>query len=124
MFFCGLEMGTLSTHSGYNLPFNYKCVVVLNSHASRLTLFGNSALQHDWHHYFYQENYGPTGALDALHGTNVVFRAWISELSRRDLEKKRDGEGNGSSRTENNNEDVYTRARREIAEKEVIAKRS
>ena len=26
MFFCGLEVGTLSTHSGYNLPFNHKYV--------------------------------------------------------------------------------------------------
>lgn len=31
LFFCSLELGTLSTHSGYNLPWNY------------------NALQHDWH---------------------------------------------------------------------------
>ena len=31
LFFCSLEMGTLSTHSGYNLPWNF------------------NALQHDWH---------------------------------------------------------------------------
>lgn len=66
MFFCSLELATLSTHSGYSLPFN------------------TNALQHDWHHYFYTENYGPTGLLDAVHGTNTVFRAWLKELARRD----------------------------------------
>lgn len=29
MFFCGLELGTLSTHSGYNFPFNHKYVTIL-----------------------------------------------------------------------------------------------
>lgn len=32
MFFCSLELGTLCTHSGYNLPGSF------------------NALQHDWHH--------------------------------------------------------------------------
>lgn len=66
MFFCSLEIGTLSTHSGYNLPFN------------------SNALQHDWHHFFYTENYGPTGLLDSFHGSNKVFSAWLGELERRE----------------------------------------
>lgn len=31
LFFCSLELGTLSTHSGYDIPFSY------------------NALTHDWH---------------------------------------------------------------------------
>ncbi|TFK19028.1 hypothetical protein FA15DRAFT_602237 [Coprinopsis marcescibilis] len=68
MFFCSLEMGTLATHSGYNLPFN------------------SNALQHDWHHFFYTENYGPTGALDSVYGTNKVFNTWLGVLKTRDVQ--------------------------------------
>lgn len=32
LFFCSLELGTLSSHSGYNVPGNF------------------AALKHDWHH--------------------------------------------------------------------------
>lgn len=64
IFFSVLELGSLSAHSGYNLPWNY------------------NALQHDWHQcaepafspvtvgrltdlplrsYIYTENFGPNG---------------------------------------------------------------
>lgn len=59
-------IGTLSTHSGYNLPYNF------------------NALQHDWHHYSFTENFGPTGLLDEWYGTNKTFKAWLNELQRRD----------------------------------------
>lgn len=82
MFFCSLELGTLATHSGYNFPLNF------------------NSLQHDWHHCSfppvssfareteegadsYTENYGPTGILDNLHGSNVAFKAWMAELTAR-----------------------------------------
>lgn len=68
MFFCGLELGTLSTHSDFHLPFNY------------------NALLHDWHHYAYTENFGPTGLLDGIYGTDSNFRKWLAELSRRDAD--------------------------------------
>jgi methylsterol monooxygenase len=87
MFFCSLELGTLSTHSGYNLPWN------------------SSALQHDWHHYIYTENYGPTGLLDSWYGSNTVFRAWLAEL------KSREGGG-----------DVLAMARKEIARREATGR--
>ncbi|KAI5479183.1 C-4 methylsterol oxidase [Pseudohyphozyma bogoriensis] len=66
MFFTALNLGTLGTHSGYNIP----------------GLF--NSLQHDWHHYSYTENYGPLGILDNINGTNVGFKAWLGELRRRD----------------------------------------
>ncbi|KAG2004240.1 sphingosine hydroxylase [Coprinopsis cinerea AmutBmut pab1-1] len=90
MFFSSLELATLSSHSGYNLPFN------------------NNALQHDWHHFFYTENYGPTGLLDSLHGTNRVFKAWMGELRRRD----------GGGRVKEG-EEVLREGRRELATGEV-----
>lgn len=37
------------------------------------------ALVHDWHHYFYTENYGPVGLLDGIFKTNKTFKAWTSE---------------------------------------------
>ncbi|KAF8316140.1 hypothetical protein DL93DRAFT_795090 [Clavulina sp. PMI_390] len=88
MFFCGLEVGTLSTHSGYNLPFNF------------------NALQHDWHHYLFTENFGPTGILDQVHGTNQVFKSWLGELSRRDAIAQAEGKPW---------KDVYETARKDVA---------
>lgn len=68
MFFASLQMGTLCTHSDYNIP----------------GLF--NALQHDWHHFSYTENYGPVGILDALLGTDTNFQVWLRELKLRDQE--------------------------------------
>lgn len=77
--------GTLSTHSGYNLPWNY------------------NALLHDWHHYAYTENFGPTGLLDEVYGSNKTFKAWLAELRLR--------ESGGEK-------DVVKLAREDLAEKE------
>jgi sterol desaturase/sphingolipid hydroxylase (fatty acid hydroxylase superfamily) len=87
MFFCSLELGTLSTHSGYNLPWNF------------------NALQHDWHHYSFLENFGPSGILDELHGSNKKFKGWLAELARRD--------GKGDRRT-------LMKAREELAKLEPL----
>ncbi|SCZ93832.1 BZ3500_MvSof-1268-A1-R1_Chr6-3g08915 [Microbotryum saponariae] len=114
MFFCSLELGTLNTHSGYNF------------------VGGFSALQHDWHHYAYTENFGPTahtnahgrvlvdirgfafprsvpfpGILDKIYGTNKAFTSWIEELTRRE-----------SGPTGSSEEDVISQARKELARKE------
>ncbi|KAM0786821.1 hypothetical protein ACM66B_002252 [Microbotryomycetes sp. NB124-2] len=85
MFFIGLELGTLSTHSDFNLPLNY------------------NALLHDWHHYAYTENFGPTGLLDAVYGTDKNFRTWLAELHRRE-----------------NEADVVKSARQDLVEKENV----
>lgn len=83
LFFCSLELGTLSTHSGYNIPGNF------------------NALQHDFHHYSFTQNFGPTGLLDQIHGTNDIFKAWLKELSLRD-----------------NDDNDVVKAREEIARRE------
>lgn len=31
----------------------------------------------------YTENYGPTGILDDVYGTNKVYKAWMQELTSR-----------------------------------------
>lgn len=46
-----LSTTTLCAHSGYNIPWLY------------------SSLQHDYHHFAFNENFGPTGMLDTLFGT-------------------------------------------------------
>ncbi|WPH03972.1 Hypothetical protein R9X50_00685500 [Acrodontium crateriforme] len=53
--FLFLEFGTICTHSGYNIPFM------------------PSNLQHDFHHFAFTENFGPTGLLDQFHATNTKF---------------------------------------------------
>lgn len=50
-----LQFGTICAHSGYNIPWM------------------PSNLQHDFHHFAFDENYGPTGLLDRFHGTNKKF---------------------------------------------------
>ncbi|KAG8968310.1 hypothetical protein FRC03_007967 [Tulasnella sp. 419] len=65
MFFSDLGFGTLCTHSGYNIPYAYR------------------SLQHDFHHYFSNENYGPTGLLDAVYGTATNFRLLLKEAEAR-----------------------------------------
>jgi fatty acid hydroxylase domain-containing protein 2 len=92
MFFCSLEVETLTTHSGYNLPWNA------------------NALQHDWHHFFYTENYGPTGVLDWWHGSNKIFKGWLKELAK----KGPVSNANGSSPT------VFKKAREDLAKGEVL----
>lgn len=74
----------------------------------------NSALQHDWHHYLFTENFGPVGVLDQIYGSNKVFKAWLAELSRRDVVAKETG---------SSSEDVYTTARKEIAKREAGGQR-
>lgn len=68
MFFLALETATLATHSDYNIPGL------------------NDALQHDWHHYSFTENFGPVGWMDELLGTNRAYKSWLREVKRRDGE--------------------------------------
>lgn len=68
MFFCSLQIGTMCTHSDYSIPGLY------------------DALGHDWHHYSFTENFGPTGLLDHFAGTDKNFKIWLKELKRRDIE--------------------------------------
>ncbi|KAF5862709.1 Chromosome 5 4 [Aspergillus alliaceus] len=56
-----LEFGTICTHSGYNIP----CMP--------------SNLQHDFHHFSFDENFGPTGFLDAIHSTDRKFRRTMED---------------------------------------------
>jgi fatty acid hydroxylase domain-containing protein 2 len=46
---------TITTHSGYHLPFL------------------PSSERHDYHHLKFNVNFGPTGLLDALNKTNRLF---------------------------------------------------
>jgi len=72
--FCFLEFGTICTHSGYNIPWL------------------PSNLQHDYHHFAFDENFGPIGILDAFHSTNKKFRKTLQEATSRtggDEEKAR-----------------------------------
>jgi sterol desaturase/sphingolipid hydroxylase (fatty acid hydroxylase superfamily) len=72
--FSFLEFGTICTHSGYNTPWL------------------PSNLQHDYHHFAFDENFGPTGLLDAFHSTNKKFRKTLEEATSRmggDEEKAR-----------------------------------
>ncbi|KAG8845024.1 hypothetical protein FRB96_002752 [Tulasnella sp. 330] len=65
MYFCDLSIDTLSTHSGYNIPY------------------WHNALTHDYHHFAFNENFGPIGILDAIYGTSKNFRRIMEEaLSR------------------------------------------
>lgn len=59
--FLFLEFGTICTHSGYNLPGL------------------PSNLQHDFHHFAFDENFGPTGLLDKLHKTNKKYVKTLDE---------------------------------------------
>lgn len=51
-----LTFSTICAHSGYNTPWL------------------PSNLQHDFHHFAFNENFGPTGLFDTIHGTNSKFR--------------------------------------------------
>jgi methylsterol monooxygenase len=63
--FLFLEFGTICSHSGYNLPLL------------------PSNLQHDFHHFAFNENFGPTGLLDAFHKTNTKFRSTLEQAKKR-----------------------------------------
>lgn len=70
--FLFLEFGTICTHSGYNIPWL------------------PSNLQHDFHHFAFDENFGPTGLLDAFHKTNEKFRkTLVQAMSRTDGDEER-----------------------------------
>lgn len=72
--FIFLEFGTICTHSGYNIPWM------------------SSNLQHDFHHFAFDENFGPTGLLDAFHCTNRKFEKTMADAKLRvrgDEEKAR-----------------------------------
>ncbi|KAF9889381.1 hypothetical protein FE257_007491 [Aspergillus nanangensis] len=60
-----LEFGTICAHSGYNIPWL------------------PSNLQHDFHHFAFDENFGPTGLFDMIHHTNQKFRKTMQEATRR-----------------------------------------
>lgn len=68
-----LEFSTICTHSGYNIPWL------------------PSNLQHDFHHFAFDENFGPTGVLDAFHGTN---KKYIRAL--KDAKSRVDGDEEGA----------------------------
>ncbi|KAL1848598.1 hypothetical protein Plec18167_002223 [Paecilomyces lecythidis] len=59
--FLYLEFNTICAHSGYNIPGM------------------PSNLQHDFHHFAFDENFGPTGLLDGLHRTDRKFVKTMSE---------------------------------------------
>ncbi|KAJ5360101.1 hypothetical protein N7517_009292 [Penicillium concentricum] len=56
-----LTFGTICTHSGYNTPWL------------------PSNLQHDFHHFAFTENFGPTGLFDSIHSTNKKFKQTLHE---------------------------------------------
>ncbi|KZZ87166.1 sterol desaturase [Beauveria brongniartii RCEF 3172] len=60
-----LAFGTICAHSGYNIPG---------------LPFG---LQHDFHHFAFDENFGPYGLLDALHKTNKKYIATMQDAMAR-----------------------------------------
>lgn len=63
--FLFLEFGTICAHSGYNIPWM------------------TSNLQHDFHHFAFDENFGPTGLFDALHHTNRKYKKTVKEATLR-----------------------------------------
>jgi methylsterol monooxygenase len=56
-----LTFGTICTHSGYNTPWL------------------PSNLKHDFHHFAFNENFGPTGLFDSMHSTNKRFKRTLQE---------------------------------------------
>jgi methylsterol monooxygenase len=42
-----------------------------------------SNLQHDFHHFAFDENFGPTGMLDTFHCTNKKFKRTMEEARSR-----------------------------------------
>ncbi|CRK91267.1 CLUMA_CG004946, isoform A [Clunio marinus] len=62
-----LLISTLADHSGYHVPF---------LHSSEF---------HDYHHLKFNVNYGATGLMDYLFGTDKVFRHTINDIRHRTL---------------------------------------
>lgn len=62
---CGATLGTQAHHSGHRFPW--------------VSSFDMQPNFHDYHHAKFNCNYGTTGLLDALHGTD---RMWKEELAR------------------------------------------
>ena len=52
-------VGSMTSHSGYHLPFL------------------RSPEAHDYHHLKFNQNFGVLGFLDTLHGTNVEFKKTV-----------------------------------------------
>lgn len=70
--FLFLEFGTICAHSGYNIPGL------------------PSNLQHDFHHFAFDENFGPTGLLDYFHCTNKKYKSTLDDaMSRTDGDEER-----------------------------------
>lgn len=59
--FLFLQFAAICTHSGYNIPWM------------------PSNLQHDFHHFAFNENFGPTGLFDAVHGTNKKYMRTLQQ---------------------------------------------
>ncbi|KAJ3151651.1 hypothetical protein HDU86_006070 [Geranomyces michiganensis] len=59
--FCFIEIGTIVSHSGYNIPYLL------------------SSLRHDWHHFAFTENYGPLGIFDNMFGTARKYDEVMAE---------------------------------------------
>lgn len=72
--FCWLEVHTICAHSGYNIPYF------------------PSNLQHDFHHFAFDENFGPMGLFDNFHKTNKKYIKTMEDAKSRvggDEEKAR-----------------------------------
>ncbi|KAG9049149.1 hypothetical protein FS837_011068 [Tulasnella sp. UAMH 9824] len=74
MYFCDLGIGSQFIHSGYNIPYCRRSLI------------------HDYHHYSFNENFGPLGILDALHGTSKNFKKIMKEA-----QDRHDGDYNKAS---------------------------
>lgn len=59
--FIFLTVGTLQAHSGYNFPFTH------------------SSLNHDFHHFAFNECFGPLGLLDSFFKTDGKFQASLKD---------------------------------------------
>lgn len=59
--YCFLSVETIMAHSGYNVPFTH------------------SSLNHDFHHFAFDENFGPTGLMDTIYGTNKKYKRTLQQ---------------------------------------------
>ncbi|KAI9027054.1 C-4 methylsterol oxidase [Hyaloraphidium curvatum] len=90
-----LQLGTIVSHSDYHLPGLHNSTV------------------HDYHHYSFTQNYGPTGLLDSYYGTNKEYIKWL------DGYRKRYGEAHFEREAKNDlararNAELEERERREV----------
>jgi len=56
-----LTLSTLQAHSGFNFPYT------------------KSSLNHDFHHFSFNECFGPQGILDSIFKTDVKFQASLKD---------------------------------------------